>query len=127
MDRVRLVSLDLGNGFVKYISSSGEGFFPSVYGMQEPGIDFAGLASGDDFVIELEGETYAIGWSAPRLSNINVRTLDRSRVLGPEYRILFAAALVAAAGKGGNIAPILSLPVSWYDRRDQVKQHLAGE
>lgn len=128
MDKARLVALDIGNGFVKYLSSSAEGFFPSVYCLQEPGISFDGLASSDDFVIEFEGgDTFAIGWSAPRLGNISVRTLDRSRILGPEYKVLFAAALAASAGKGGNIAPILSLPLAWYDRRNEVKQHLAGE
>lgn len=123
----RLVSLDLGNGFCKFVSTYDSGHFPSVYAAQEPGVEFAGLAAADDFVIELDGVRYAIGWSAPRLGHIAVRTLDRSRVLGPEYQVLFAAALVAAVGQGGIIAPILSLPVSWYDRRDLVKKHLAGE
>lgn len=125
----RLVSFDLGNGFTKYVSSSGEGFFPSVFALQEPGIDFDGLRSADDFVISLDGDTYAVGYSAWRLGNISVRTLDRTRVLGPEYRVLFASALAASCAQGGIIQPILSLPVSWYEekRRNQVKSHLAGQ
>jgi len=123
----RLVSFDLGNGFIKFASSSGEGHFPSVFALQEPGIDFDGLAANDDFVITFEGDTYAIGWSAWRLGSIDVRTLDRTRVLGHEYRVLFAAALAAACSQGSIIEPVLSLPISWYDRRDQVKAHLAGE
>ncbi len=123
----RLVSFDLGNGFTKFVSSSGEGHFPSVFALEEPGIDFDGLAAADDFVISFEGETYAIGWSARRLGNIPRRTLDRTRVLDSEYRVLFAAALAASCSQGAIIQPVLSLPISWYDRRDQVKPHLAGE
>jgi hypothetical protein len=124
----RLVSFDLGNGFTKYVSSSGEGFFPSVSALEEPGIDFDGIGAADDFVISFDGETYAIGWSAWRLGNISVRTLDRTRVLGPEYRVLFAAALAASCAQGSIIEPVLSLPLSWYEekRRNQVKQSLAG-
>lgn len=127
MPNARLVSLDLGNGYVKYRSSTRVGYFPSVYAIEEPGVDFEGLAGVDDFVIRLDGNHYAIGWSAPRLGHISVRTLDRTRVMGDEYAVLFAAALAAAVGQSGDIAPVLSLPVMWYDRRDKVRERLAGD
>lgn len=127
MPNARLVSLDLGNGFVKFRSSTRAGSFPSVYAMEEPGLDFEGLAGVDDFVIDFEGRRYAVGYSAARLGSISVRTLDRTRITGPEYRVLFAAALASAAGQGRLIAPVMSLPVIWYDRREQVRDRLAGE
>lgn len=126
----RLASYDLGNGFSKGLTSAvwPEGvYFPSVYAIEEPGVDFEGLAGHDDFVIEYEGRRFAVGWSASRLGNISVRTLDRSRVDGPEYLVLFAAALIRSWGKGGEIAPVLSLPVEWYEQREAVKDRLSGE
>lgn len=124
----RIISLDIGNGNTKYMSSTEQGYFPSVYGLEEPGIDFKESAGVHDFVIErTDGTRYAIGWSASRLSETEARTMDRSRVSSIDYRILFEAALVAACGEGGLIAPILSLPVEWYEKRDEVKRFLVGD
>lgn len=127
MTTPRLLSFDLGNGFVKHVSSSGDGHFPSVYAMEEPGIDFDGLKANDDFVIGFEDQRYAIGWSAWRLGNIPVRTLDSTRITGDEYRLLFAAALAQSCAQGAIVEIVLSLPLSWYDRRDEVKEYLSGE
>lgn len=124
----RIVGLDLGNGFIKVCSSTIEDHFPSVYSMQEPGVSFEGLAATDDLVIEIPNEgCYAVGTCAPKLGNISQRTLDISRVTGKDYRILFAAALATACRRSGEIAPVLSLPIAWYDKRDQVRKSLAGE
>jgi len=120
-------SFDLGNGHVKFMSSSGGGFFPSVFAVQEPGIDFEGLKAADDLVLTYNNVTYAGGWSVSRLSNIPRRTLDRSRIMTEDYKMLFLFALVASSkDRGGQIAPVLSLPVAWYDRRSDVKRFLAG-
>src|SRR3990172_9515384 len=121
-----ILAIDPGNSHVKYVSPWHSGHFPSVYAIEEPGIDFDGLASADDFVIERAGVRYAIGKSAARLGNISIRTLDRSRVLSVDYQILIDAALVAALPHDGLISPVLNLPVAWYDRRDEVRRFLGG-
>lgn len=131
-----VIGLDIGHSNVKYASPFQRGHFPSIYAMEEPGISFEGLSAANDFVIEIEENRYAIGRSASRLGSIPVRTLDRRRVLSVDYKILLAAALVAGCqypkGNGefaifdGQIAPVLSLPIEWYEKRQKVKEYIAG-
>ncbi len=123
----RIVSDDIGNGFVKARSSSTTAVFPSVIATEQGALSFDGFNSGSDFVIEFEGNRYAIGDTAWKLGRMRTTAMDSSRVESDFYRILFAASLVAVAKKSGPLSVILSLPVLWYSTRASVKQRLAGE
>jgi hypothetical protein len=120
-----ICAIDVGASTTKYISPWGEGAFPSIYSVEEPGLDFQALATVDDIVIETD-RRYAIGLSAARLGSISVRTLDRARPLTADYRILMDAALALSMEYEGRVSPVLNLPVEWYERRAEVKAFLGG-
>jgi plasmid segregation protein ParM len=122
----RIVSDDIGNGFVKSKSATATATFPSVIATEQGALSFEGFNSGDDFVIEFEGTRYAIGETAWKLGRMRATAMDRSRIDSDFYRILFAASLMAVARKSGPATVVLSLPVLWYSSRSQVKEKLAG-
>ncbi len=122
----RIISDDIGNGFVKSKSATATATFPSVIATEQGALSFEGFNSGDDFVMEFEGTRYAIGETAWKLGRMRATAMDRSRVDSDFYRILFAASLLAVARKSGPVSIILSLPVTWYSLRTSVKTRLAG-
>jgi plasmid segregation protein ParM len=125
--QARIVSNDIGNGFVKSKSSSATAVFPSVIATEQGALSFDGFNSGDDFVIEFESNRYAVGETAWKLGRMRTTAMDRSRVESDFYRILFAASLVAVVRKSGPLSVIISLPITWYSSRAIMKKRLAGE
>jgi len=121
-----LAAVIVGNGYVKTWKDGKSIVYPSIIADEQAGIDFAGFASSKDRVIEYEGKRYAIGDTVWRLGRVQRTQMDRSRIGKPFYKILFASALAAAFPDGGTISVVVTLPIGWYTKRDEVKKQLAG-
>ncbi len=122
-----IAALVIGNGFVKVWTENKQTIFPSVLATEQAGIDFSGFKSGNDFVIEFDGKHLAVGKTAWKLGRMRITPMDRSRIGSKFYRQLFAAALSEATKESGPLNVVLTLPVAWYAKRDQVRNHLKGE
>jgi len=127
MAKARIVSIDVGNGFTKAISSTQTVCFPSVIAEEQGAIDFEGFNPNHDFVIEYEGRRYALGETAWKLGRMRVTAMDRSRVGTPFYKTLFAGALASVVQQPAQVSVVLSLPIQWYADRESVKERMAGE
>lgn len=123
----QLVSLDIGNGYVKAISSTKTDSFPSVLATEQGALNFESFSAGSDFIIEYAGTRYAIGDTAWKLGRMRVVMMDRHRVGTDFYKALFVAALTSAVPRSGPVSVIFSLPVIWYSDRENVRDQMAGE
>lgn len=124
----RLISLDIGNGFVEYVSSTQKGSFPSVIAVSDKSVDgFSGMSESNDFLIEYNGKQWAIGHTVYTSGLMPVSITHRSRVETEYYRVLFAAALAVSAQQTTEIKVIVSLPPAAYWDKEKQKDILAGE
>lgn len=98
--------------------------FPSVQADDAGAISFDGLNSGTDMILEMDGRRIAIGDSAFKVSTIPTHLMGRDRVSTAFFRSLFVAALCISTPKSGDVSVILSLPLSWYEDRKEVKMAL---
>lgn len=121
-----LAAIVVGNGFVKTYREGTSVIYPSIVGEDQGGLDFDGLSTSKDRVIDFEGKRYAIGETAWRLSIVQQTQMDRSRIGKPFYRTLFASALAATFAQSGEVSVVITLPVAWYRKRDEVRNQLAG-
>lgn len=125
---MRLVSVDIGNGYVKAKAGNSESAFASVGAMEQGAIRFDGLKNGNDLVIDFQGERWALGSTAYKVGRNQISNMGRSRVVDENYPRLYAAALATTVGKTSNVAVIASLPVLWYTgEREKVRDILAGK
>lgn len=118
------VSIVVGNGYTKARSGNKRKSFSSVIAPEQGGIKFDGLKSSSDFIVSFQGQRFAIGESAYSLSQIQTVRMDRSRIGTDFYKQLFVAALISVVPEGGDIVAIITLPLSWYDKRDDIKNDL---
>lgn len=125
---MRLVSVDIGNGYVKAKAGNSESAFASIGAMEQGAIRFDGLKVGSDLVIDFEGERWALGSTAYKVGRMQIMNMGRARIEEPNYRRLYAAALATTVGKTSNVAVIASLPVLWYTgEREKARDVLAGK
>lgn len=123
----RLVSFDLGNGFVKARSSTEEASYPSVISVESASIQFdMAFSPNHDFIIGFEGKRYAIGHTVYTHGLIPDTTAHRSRIETDFYRVLFASALAATVGQSATVQPVVSLPPSAYWDKEKQKANLSG-
>ncbi len=122
-----LVACVIGNGFVKTFAGDRPIIFPSVIATEQAGIDFSGFKSSADFVIEFDKKRLAIGDTAWKLGRMRMTQMDRSRVGSEFYCQLFAAALVSTIKESGPVNVVLTLPIGWYAKRDEVRDKMKGE
>lgn len=126
----RLVSVDVGNGYTKAVSSTACETFPSVVALEQGALSFDSMlsANGHDLVIDVAGERYALGKSAYKLGRMQTVDQGRDRIEGPSYKRLYLGALVSVARASGELAVVASLPVSWWEAsRETARQVLAGD
>lgn len=116
----------LGNGFTKAYAGDKPVVFPSVVATEQAGIDFSGFKGRSDFVIEFEDKHLAIGETAWKLGRMRMTQMDRSRVGTEFYRQLFAAALTMTIKESGPVNVVLTLPIGWYAKRDEVRSKMKG-
>lgn len=128
-DPERFGAVVIGNGFTKTwtLNEKTRRIFPSVVAAEQSGISFDGFKSAKDLVIEYDGQRFAVGDSARKLGRIQTVQMDRSRVNSPFYKQLFAAALATMFPSSGNVDVVITLPLSWYESREDVKKRLVGE
>lgn len=124
------VSADLGRGYVKAVSSSGESTsFRSVVAESSrslSGFDF-GLSTADDgFVISFQGREYVLGEAAFSDGILPRSTVDYSRLDASELPILLAGALARVVPEDAAVRLVVSLPPGDYDQKNKVKNRLAG-
>jgi hypothetical protein len=125
---MRLVSVDIGNGYVKAKAGNTETAFAAIGAMEQGAIRFDGLKSSSDLVIDFQGERWALGSTAYKVGRMQVSSMGRGRIIDENYPRLYAAALATTIGKSANIAVIASLPVQWYTgEREKVRELLAGK
>lgn len=122
-----VIACVMGNGFTKICSKEGTIIFPSIIAIEQAGISFSGFKTGSDFVIEYDGNRLAVGETAWKLGRMRMTPMDRSRIGTEFYRQLFAAALVSTVKESGPVDVVITMPVQWYDKRDEVKEMLKGE
>jgi plasmid segregation protein ParM len=113
-----LVSLDIGNGFVKGYARPGgaerEIIFPSVGAVEQGAIKFEGLKNGSDLVIDYNDKRVALGDSAYRLGRMQVVEMGRARIGEPAYMDLYAGALSQLVRNSSDVTVVASLPVRSY-------------
>lgn len=128
------VSMDIGNGFVKWRSPNGGGSYMSVIG------DISGMMQGSwdvksmDSVqpvrcIRFEGRVFGFGESVYYTSSRPQVIRDTSRIDTQYYRQLFASVLASAIEpdpKGVTVELVLSLPPGRYFEREHLKEIIAG-
>lgn len=125
----RLISIDEGNGNVKVVTSKGRFGFQSVYGVASNMIDdFGGgvFKPNHDYLLRIEDQIYSIGETVYFRGVTPVSVHHESRVEDPFYKILFMAALSLSLGGSCTVEPVLSLPPRYYNRKEVVKDLLAG-
>jgi len=118
------VAIVAGNGYTKARSGNKRKTFSSVIAPEQGGIKFDGLKGSTDFVMSYAGQRFAIGDSAYSLSQIQTVRMDRSRICTPFYKQLFIAALISVVPEGGEIVAVITLPLQWYDKREEIKAFL---
>src|SRR5574339_428193 len=98
MAQFRLMSADLGKGWVKVKSSTDERIYRSVYSAESESIYFdSPFDANGQFLIEYEGKRYAVGDTVYTKGLVPIHIEDRSRINTGFYRILFASALAAVS------------------------------
>ena len=113
MAYVRRLSVDLGNGFTKVISSNRRFSFPSVISVEDEtarAFDAQGLAGDRDFIIEYGGKRWAIGETVHTHGLLPVAIAHRTRIQHPYYQVLFAASLAISFLRTATVHAVISLP-----------------
>lgn len=129
---VRVASIVVGTGFVKAFGENDmSALFPSITAHVGSGVEFNGFSADDeqsnDFVIDYDKTKLAIGTSAWRKGTVLMTQMDRTRIGSPFYRNLFAAALTQVVPPGRHyVHVVLTLPLEWYVKREEVKASLSG-
>jgi hypothetical protein len=121
----KIVSLDLGNGFVKARSAARSVSYPSVISVMSQSIEFD-LFGSDDFVIGYDGHRFAIGETVHFKGLTPVTISHRSRIGTDFYKTIFASALAATVKTSAVISPVVSLPPAAYWDKEKQKEALAG-
>ena len=127
---VRDMSSDGGNGHTKVVSSTGSWSFPSVVAQEDEtakGFSAQGLASNNDFIIEFNGQSYAIGDTVYTEGLMPMTIRDRSRITTDYFKTLFAAQLALSIQQPAVVHAIVSLPPAAYGDREKLKEVLSGE
>ena len=129
MARDTLVSLDIGNGYVKARGPNGGwSSFPSVLATLNEnmdGFDFP-LGSNEKFVIGYRGLKYAVGDTVHFEGLTPVTIAHRSRIQTEFYRVLFAAALSEVVPDNADVHVVVSLPPAAYWDKDAQKAVISG-
>lgn len=124
-----LVSLDIGNGYVKARGPNGASVsYPSLVAEvaeNMPGFDFS-LNGADKFVIGYRDRQWAIG-DTVRYEGMAVQTVThRSRISMDFYRVLFASALSEVVRSSARISAVISLPPAAYFDKERQKAVISG-
>src|SRR5258708_23481538 len=82
-------------------------------------------ATNRQFVIEVDGQQYAIGDDALEKRRNVARRLDQTGMGGDLHRIIMLAAFTQVVPIDGYIRLITQIPISWFSQRDQMYK-LAG-
>jgi hypothetical protein len=123
----RLMSADLGKGWVKVKSSTEERIYRSVISAESESIFFdSPFDANGQFLIETDGKKYAVGDTVFTKGLVPIHIEDRSRINTGFYRILFASALAAVIRQTSEVEAVVSLPPAAYWDKEQQKERLAG-
>jgi hypothetical protein len=124
-----LVSLDIGNGYVKGRGPDGLSIsYPSVVSVVSEtldGFDFQ-VSPNDDFVIGFDGKKWAVGETVYFKGLTPITIAHRSRINTDFYRVLFASALVELVRQPAVINLVISLPPAAYWDKEKQKNTLSG-
>ena len=127
MSRNRDFSGDIGNGWCKTMSSTKTLSFPSIISVDNQSVDFSPTFSPNgDFIIDFEGETYAIGSTVHSRGLLPITISDRSRIEQNFYRVLVAAGLAATIPQTADINAVFSLPPGAYWDRERYREIISG-
>lgn len=127
MGNTRLISADLGNGWTKVKSSSGNSTFRSVISVDSQSIDFTMPFDAEKrFKIEYGGQKYSVGDTVFTDGLLPLQIEDRSRIETGFYKILFAASMASVLKQSTTVSPVVSLPPASYWDRGKLKEYLAG-
>jgi hypothetical protein len=130
MTYVRRLSVDLGNGYTKVISSNRRHSFPSVISVEDETareFEARGLSGNRDFIIEYAGRRWAIGETVQTHGLLPVAIAHRTRIQHEYYKVLFAASLAISFLRTATVHATVSLPPGAYWDREAQKDALAGE
>lgn len=130
MTYTRRLSVDLGNGYTKVISSNRRNSFPSVISVEDETareFDARGLTGDRDFIIEYAGRRWAIGETVQTHGLLPVAIAHRTRIQHEYYKVLFAASLAASFLRTATVHAVVSLPPGAYWDREAQKDTLSGE
>lgn len=129
-----LLSIDIGNGFVKTRSGLRNPktlSFPSFVAVEQGAIRFDTSFNQqddlDNIIIEFEDRRFAIGKAAYKSGRMQSLHMGRDRVGAETYRRLFATALATTIRRSDQLTVIASLPVEIYNgQRLEARQALSG-
>jgi len=132
-----LIALDIGYGFVKVATATGQRSFHSVVGpgSAQRGFDlqFHEKTRSDSIAIELGGKSYFLGRLAIRRSKAPVRALARDRNGSEATKLLALGALALLKEEGLleddglPITLISGAPPGWMQQGARLERLLAGE
>lgn len=115
------VFADIGHGFGKFLCGNKEAVFANVIASVQPDeADFASTGKRKRFVIELNGQHYAIDQDALENRRNIRRRLDQAGLGGELHRVVMVAGFTQVVPANGNIRMVTQIPISWYGQRDRL-------
>lgn len=126
MSESKLISVDLGNGFIKARSAARQTSFPSVLAVESMSIDFDIQNSASDFIIGYQGKRYTLGDTVHYKGQTPITITHRSRIETDFYKVMFAGAMSAVLKNSATVSPVVSLPPGMYWDKEKQKENLAG-
>jgi plasmid segregation protein ParM len=125
---MRLVSVDIGNGYTKAKSSTKEVLFPSVGALEQGALRFDGIIGDNALIIEHNGQRWAIGEDAYIVGRMQVVEMGRARIEDANYLRLYLTAIGQVVSQADELSIIASLPVAWYTGDSEAaRRRLSGE
>lgn len=128
----KIVSLDVGYGFVKATDGKSGYSFPSVVGEGHSKPTFSTRNIDKSFIdnlkIELDKKLYFVGKSAIRQSKYVYRDLSYSRETGNDFEILFFSALsLFCHGRTNEFKVVTGLPAERIHMAQDLEARVRGE
>jgi uncharacterized protein YeeX (DUF496 family) len=115
------VFADIGHGYGKFLCGSRQAVFANVIASVQPDeAEFNSTGKRKRFVIELNGQYYAIDQDALENRRNLRRRLDQSGLGGELHRVVMVAGFTQVVPDNGNIRMVTQIPISWYNQRDKL-------
>lgn len=117
------VYADIGHGYGKFLCENRQATFATVIASVQPDeATFASMGKRKRFVIELQGQHYAIDQDALENRRNLRRRLDQAGLGGELHRVVMVAGFTQVVPNNGHIHLITQIPISWYNQREKLYQ-----